>query len=1113
MASSDDINIRIKVDTSDVPKAEKQVSTFEKMVDQAVSKMKQALAVKVDTSGVKEAMSAVKSLNSSLSSSKTNIKLAADTSGIQPAVSAVKNLESTAAKPVTVKTAVSGDAASAISAIKSNLASIPKSQTSVVSATDGGSISNLATGFQTLEAKAKSAAEGVGSIGTLARSSLPSVASGASSSSEALSSISPAANEAKSRVADIGESAADSSSKAEKLHGSLQNIAAVTMTAVAAGIGAIGKALKDAVKSSYDLLSTNQQVVGGVETIYGEAAESIKKNAASAFSSAGISANSYMDIATSLGAVMTNSVGGDVTEAARLTDIAVKDMADNSNKMGTSMESVMETYQSLSRGNYEMLDNLKLGYGGSKAELERLIADTNKYRDANDQLSADKFSDIVTAIHETQTRMGILGTTSKEAATTLEGSLNQMKAAWTNWLTDLGKGDVGQIKLDSEALVQSFATWVSNAAPAVVGIFKGLVQAIPATFDDLRTLLPEKLQGALSSLSQGVSGVAPALAPLGAAFAAFGIGGISPLLDNIPLLGGVLSGLTGPLTALSSPLGVLTAAFAGLVAVSPGLQTALGSSLTSLLNSLKEPLSAVGETFKSLQEPINTLVGGVLSQLQGILIVLLPDITSIASSVGEVLLNALNALMGALKPILPIIGNLAGTFGDVLYNALTAFLGILKPIIPVIGTLVNFLGGILLSALSVVMGMLNQLLPVINSLIEPIKGILLAALGILVNALNQILPVLSSLASFLGGLLMDAFNVVMNALQFIIPILENIANAVLPVVSNAVQLLSDIFTAAIDAIKPVVEAVFNFVEEVFTAFVTSVLPVIEQAIEYLAPLVNDVIDSIKGFIAAAQPFIKKIIDTIVSFINNVLLPNVKGMLPVVNSIIVAITKVVGGIVKTVKDIVNFVTAILKGDWKGAWDSAKNIVSDVINNVKNTIGGIVDVGKNMIKGLWNGISNNTNWLFGKISGWASGLVDKVKKLLKIGSPSKVFAREIGRYIPQGISVGIDADAGSVLDSLRGLKTKALNEVSGMRMMSTYSAYDSGKEDSYSKVPTYVISGNQGYSMPLPSNKSQSDSLYQSGQPVVLQVNLNGKTIAKETYKDITYLQKRDTFRGM
>lgn len=1055
MASSDDINIRIKVDTSDVPKAEQQVSTFEKMVEQAVSRMKQALSLKVDTAGLKEAMGTVKSLNSSVSSVKPNIKLAADTAGIKPAVSAVKNLESSTAKPMTVKTAadtagikpavsavnnlksavakpvkvvtsaatsgiqsamsavnnlksaaakpvkvitsISGNVSSAISTIKSNIASIPKKITSVVSANDGGTVSKLASGFQTLGAKAKSVADGVMSIGTLARSSLPSVDSAASSSSNALSSVGSAASDVKSKIADIGGSAASASDDAGKLHKALQNIASVTMTGVAMGIGAFGKVMKDVVKDSYDLLSTSQQVAGGVEALYGDAADAVKKNAKAAFETAGMSANRYMDIATSLGAVMTNSVGGDSKEAARLMDMAVRDMSDNANKMGTDMESVIGTYQSLSRGNYAMLDNLKLGYGGTKAELQRLIDDTNKYRDANNQLSADKFSDIVEAIHATQERLHILGTTSNEAATTIEGSFNQMKAAWENWKTDLGKGDVGQIQLDSENLVASFKTWVDNARPAIIGVLKGLVQAIPSVFDDLKSLLPDKLQGALSSLSQGASSASQVLAPLGAAFAAFGIGGISPLLQNIPLIGGALSGLTGPLAALSSPLGILTAAFAALVATSPELQEALGSTLTDTFNSLKEPLSAVWDSTQKLLESLGNFV---------------------------------------------------------------------------------------------------------NTIMPPIESIL-----------ASVLPVLGDLASFLGGILLTAFNMILNMLNGLMPILTDIANAVLPVVKDAVQLLGDVIEEVISAAKPLIEAVFKFVQQVFNDFVNVVAPFLVQAVKALVPVVQGVIDSVRSFIAALMPFIKSIINGIIGFINNVLLPGVRAMLPVIISIIGNVTRVVKSILTVVKNVINFVTAILKGDWKGAWDAAKNIVSSVIDTIRNIIGGAIDIGKNLVTGIWRGISGAANWLWDKVSGWAKGLVDKVKGFFKIGSPSKVFAREIGRYIPQGISVGINADTGSVLDSLRGLKTKALNEVSDMRMMSTYSAYDSGKADSYSKVPTYIISGNQGYSMPLPSNKSQSDSPYQSGQPIVLQVNLNGKTIAKETYKDITYLQKRDTFRGM
>ena len=1093
MASSDDINIKIKVDTSDVPKAEQQVSTFEKMVEQAVSRMKQALSLKVDTAGLKEAMGAVKSLNGSLSSVKPNIKLAADTSGIQPAVSAVKNLESSVAKPVTVKTAanttgikpavsaidnlknavakpvkvvtsaatsgiqsamsavnnlksvaakpvkvitsISGNASSAISAIKNNIASVPKKITSIVSANDGGTVSKLVSGFQTLGAKAKSVADGVMNIGTLARSSLPSVASGASSSSKALSSISPAANSAKKAVADIGKSAEDASGKASKLYDSLQKVAAVTMTGVATGIGFLGKKLKDVVKDSYDLLSTSEQVTGGVEALYGDAADSVKKNAKDAFKTAGMSANRYMDIATSLAAVMTSSVGGDSKEAARLMDMAVRDMSDNANKMGTDMESVIGTYQSLSRGNYAMLDNLKLGYGGTKAELHRLIADTNKYRDANNQLSADKFSDIAEAIHDTQERLHILGTTSKEAATTIEGSFNQMKAAWENFKTDLGKGDASQIQLDSQELVESFNIWVKRAKPAIIGIFKGLAQAIPSVFDDLEKTLPPKFQKVFSSLSKANDkNVKPLLASLGASFAAFGAGGIAPLLSKIPLIGGALSGLAGPLTSLSSPLGILLAGFTGLVAASPKLQKALGKEMTSSLETLKKPLGDVENSFGKLMGSLHDLIDKVM-----------PLITEFIE-----------------KIIIPTLGGLVKTIGS----------GILY--------------------------IINEVLKVLTKIIDGIT-----------KFVNENEPAIEEAIDTLSG----SINKVLDSLNKILDGIKKFVEEKTPAIEQALGTIGSDISAFVELVQPLLDSLKKLVDAMYKKFIEEILPEIKKDLKDLGSTVGELFANIQGLIEALYPHIKWIVDIVSDLIENVLIPDLDDLTAIIKSGINLIKEWLDGLIKHISNVVKVITDILNGDWKKAWEDAKNTVNDDVESMKTISDSGKDVGKNLVKGLWNGIVTQNAWLAGKLAGWSKDVTDKVRASFVIGSPSKLFAREIGRFLPQGIAVGIDSDTDSVLDSLRRVKTKALNEVSDMRLMSTYTSYTPSNTDSYPKVPTYTITGNTGYSMPLLSNKSQNDSPYQSGQPVILQVNLNGKTIAKETYKDITYLQKRDTSRGM
>ena len=221
-------------------------------------------------------------------------------------------------------------------------------------------------------------------------------------------------------------------SAADSAYASLEHVASVSMAGLAAGAAVVGAKLVGVGKQAFDLYASYEQAVGGVDTLFKGASSTVQKYAAEAYKTAGVDANTYMSQVTSFSASLISSLGGDTAKAAELGNTAMIDMSDNANKMGTSIESIQQTYQSLARGNYAMLDNLKLGYGGTKTEMERLIADANKVRAANGEmanLSIDSFADVVTAIHTMQTEMDITGTTSKEAATTIEGSINSMKAA------------------------------------------------------------------------------------------------------------------------------------------------------------------------------------------------------------------------------------------------------------------------------------------------------------------------------------------------------------------------------------------------------------------------------------------------------------------------------------------------------------------------------------------------------------------------------------------------------------------------------------------------------------------------------------------------------------
>lgn len=246
---------------------------------------------------------------------------------------------------------------------------------------------------------------------------------------------------------------------------------------------------------SLEAYAEYEQLVGGVDTLFKDSSETLQEYAAQAYQTAGMSANTYMSTVTSFSAALTKSLGGDTAKAANYADMAVRDMADNANKMGTSIETIQETYSSLARGNYAMLDNLKLGYGGTKEGLKALLADAEKFQAAQGNMvdySVDSYADIVEAIHVVQNEMGITGTTALEASETITGSVQAAKAAWENWLVGLANEDADMNEL-TDQLVQSIATAAENVIPRA-GVIVTTLGAV------LQDELVEMLRGLITQL-------------------------------------------------------------------------------------------------------------------------------------------------------------------------------------------------------------------------------------------------------------------------------------------------------------------------------------------------------------------------------------------------------------------------------------------------------------------------------------------------------------------------------------------------------------------------------------------------------------------------------------
>ena len=349
-------------------------------------------------------------------------------------------------------------------------------------------------------------------------------------------------NDLETGVEDVGD-AMDGAGQKTSVFGDVLK-ANLLGSAIVSGIKAVASGIKSLISGAIEGYGEYEQLVGGVETLFGSSADTVIKNAENAYKTAGLSANSYMETVTSFSASLLQSMGNDTEAAAKKADQALTDMSDNANKMGTDMSSIQNAYQGFAKQNYTMLDNLKLGYGGTKEEMERLIADANALNAAQGNYtnySIESYADIVDAIHTVQTEMGITGTTALEASTTIEGSIGAMKAAYQNFVTGLGdqNADIGAL---TEELIQTAGNVAKNVLPVIENVVKNIAETVKKQGPDMITKfvayatekLPEVLKLGIQLIVSLVKGLAQNLPELLRGTLALVDAIISAFLDSLP---------------------------------------------------------------------------------------------------------------------------------------------------------------------------------------------------------------------------------------------------------------------------------------------------------------------------------------------------------------------------------------------------------------------------------------------------------------------------------------------------------------------------------------------------------------------------------------------------
>lgn len=601
---------------------------------------------------------------------------------------------------------------------------------------------------------------------------------------------SSAANGIKGAFSAVG---ADIKAKLSSVGDSVKGLATLSVGGLAAGVGALGTALIGVGKSAVGAYASYEQAVGGIDTLFKDSSKTVQAYAADAYKNAGVSANDYMAQITSFSASLISSLGGDTSKAAELGNTAMVDMSDNANKMGTDLGSIQQIYQSLARGNYQMLDNLKLGYGGTKTEMERLILDANKLREANGQagdLSIDKFSDVVQAIHEVQNNLGITGTTAKEASTTIEGSVGSMKAAWQNWLTELGKNDADMGKLTNQ-LVTSIGTVIKNIGPRIGVIVKSLIASLPSMLGEITKILPEPIQQAIGKITGLASQFKTVLAPIGAAFLALGAGGIAPLLSKIPLLGGLLGGLSGPLAMLGGPLGILTAGLGALIATSPQLQKVFQATLKPLLEQFKTILDGLKPTFDQMTTAIGGMIQQIMPAVTGFVAALIPVIGQVIATLMPIIPTVLTPIMNAVTQMAPVVGGI-----------ITTIIGFIQTtLLPAVQATLPYITGVINSIGTVVQGLVN----IISGVINMIAGILNGNWTQVWEGFKQ---VVSGAVQALGGIVSGIKDIILGALAGAGTWLLNAGKAIIQGLIDGIMSMID---AAGDAIGWVMDKISSFI--------------------------------------------------------------------------------------------------------------------------------------------------------------------------------------------------------------------------------------------------------------------------------------------------------------
>ena len=832
-------------------------------------------------------------------------------------------------------------------------------------------------------------------------------------------------------MAALGTKALEAYADYEQLTGGVATLFGAQDMSLEEYAHSVGKTA-DAVKGEYDNLIAAQ--------------DSVMQNAAEAFRTAGMSANKYMETTIQFSASLIQGLGGDTAQAAMLADMAITDMSDNVNKMGTSMEAVQNAYTGLSRQNFMMLDNLALGYKGTAAEMARLINDSKVMGDTfvatAENVKEISFDKYIEAIHAIQTQMGITGTTAREAAETISGSVAMTKAAFSNLLVGIADDEQDFEKLVDD-LVSSAATAAGNILPRIETIIGGIGNMISSLSGvaadmlvDLTAYVPDLVEAGVSligAIADGLAQNAPAVSQ-------------AALDAGLMLVNGIMS-VTPDLMALAGDL--ISTLIDGLTEHLPVLADAAMETGLSILSGITAHLPDIIETAKDIIKQIAEilvqnipLVADAAVQIIGALVEAMLDpsvLTALLDAALQIILTLAQAILDNIPQIIEILSTLITNVIDFIVEAvpmlLDAAVQLFMAIVDALPEIIDALTRELPKIIDAVTGMIPQIAQAITKALPQIIQAITQALPTVIRALTKALPqIISALNDAMlscSTQLLDAaiqlFNVLLDALPVVI---ETLIPMLPEIITELVNIFADAAPQMLEASLTLFMAIVDALPQVIDSLVTYFGKMLSLALEWLGQIFTDASETVKtGFtnmVTNAKQLASDLVDGAMQFLDE--LPGKIGHMigealghivqfaidapqkakelaeEFIENVVEFFSELPGKVKEwldnTIENVKQFASDLVQKGEEGASD----LVKKVTEGVSELPGKMLEVGRNIVSGLWDGITSMGSWLRDQITGFAGGILEGFQDAFGIASPSKVMRDSVGKYLAEGLGVG-------------------------------------------------------------------------------------------------------------